>query len=59
MNAIPRPLDESENKWLTGILDQLVDQVGNDESHPLTSLMEVIGVLIEKYEDENIPELDD
>jgi hypothetical protein len=27
--------------------------------HPLASLMEVIGVLIEKYEDENIPEVTD
>ena len=35
-----------------------MDEVGNDESHPLASLMEVIGLLIEKYEDERVPELD-
>jgi HTH-type transcriptional regulator / antitoxin HigA len=28
-----------------------------DEQHPLASLMEVIGTLIEKYEDEHVPEL--
>ena len=28
-----------------------------DESHPLASLMEVVGVLIEKYEDDNVPKL--
>jgi len=31
--------------------------VGENKSHPLASLMEVIGVLIEKYEDEHVPEL--
>jgi HTH-type transcriptional regulator/antitoxin HigA len=38
-------------------LDLLIDMVGEDESHPLASLMEVIGVLIEKYEDDNVPEI--
>ena len=39
------------------MLDQLIDEVGEDESHPLASLMEVIGVLIERYEDEHVVEL--
>lgn len=42
---------------LVDILDQLIDEVGENESHPLASLMEIIGVLIEKYEDEHVPEL--
>lgn len=41
------------------LLDHLVDEVGNDESHPLASLMEVLGLLIEKYEDEQVPELEE
>ena len=41
------------------ILDDLIDVVGEDENHPLASLMEVIGVLIEKYEEEHVPELTD
>ena len=41
------------------LLDQLTDEVGNDESHPLASLMEVIGLLVEKYEDEHVPELEE
>ena len=53
------PHDEAEYERLIDVLDQLIDQIGNDETHPLASLMEVIGVLIEKYEDEHIPELDD
>jgi HTH-type transcriptional regulator / antitoxin HigA len=52
------PHDDLEYSRLVAILDQLIDQVGEDETHPLASLMEVIGVLIEKYEDENVPELD-
>ena len=51
------PHVESEYQRLVVILDNLIDIVGEDEDHPLASLMEVIGVLIEKYEDENIPEL--
>ena len=43
---------------LTALLDSLIDQVGEDESHPLASLMEIIGVLIEKYEDDHVPELE-
>ena len=35
----------------------LIDLVGEDEQHPLASLMEVIGTLIERYEDEHVPEL--
>jgi HTH-type transcriptional regulator/antitoxin HigA len=35
----------------------LVDEVGEDEMHPLASLMEIVGVLIEKYEDEHVSEL--
>jgi len=51
------PHAQSEYQRLTEVLDDLIDVVGEDEEHPLASLMEVIGVLIEKYEDEHIPEL--
>ena len=51
------PHDEVEYKNLGALLDELIDKVGSDESHPLASLVEVVGVLIEKYEDKHIPEL--
>ena len=51
------PHTEQEYEHLVDILDSLIDQVGEDENHPLASLMEVIGVLIENYENEHIPEL--
>lgn len=53
------PHDQAEYDRLVNVLDQLIDEVGEDENHPLASLMEVIGVLIEKYEDEHVPELED
>jgi HTH-type transcriptional regulator/antitoxin HigA len=51
------PHNEREYRQLVKLLDRLVDEVGENENHPLASLMEVLGVLIEKYEDENVPEL--
>ena len=51
------PHDESEYQRLMAILDDLIDVVGENENHPLASMMEVIGVLIERYEEEHVPEL--
>jgi HTH-type transcriptional regulator / antitoxin HigA len=51
------PHTEEEFERLVHMLDSLIDQVGEDETHPLASLMEVISVLIENYETEHIPEL--
>jgi HTH-type transcriptional regulator / antitoxin HigA len=51
------PHTEAEYERLVSLLDRLVDEVGEDESHPLASLMEIVGVLIEKFEDEHVPEL--
>ncbi len=53
------PLQSPEYDRLVNVLDQLIDQVGENEAHPLASLMEIISVLIEKYEDEHVPELDE
>jgi len=51
------PHSEKEYRELVKLLDGLIDEVGEDENHPLASLMEVVGVLIEKYEDEHVPQL--
>jgi len=55
MIYVPRTAEEYER--LVAFLDSLIDEVGEDESHPLASLMEIVGVLIERYEDEHVPEL--
>lgn len=51
------PHTEEEYRQLVLLLDGLIDEVGEDESHALSSLVEIVGVLIEKYEEENVPEL--
>lgn len=51
------PHTEEEYQKLVKLLDSLIDEVGEDETHPLASLMEIIGVLIEKYGNEHIPEI--
>ena len=51
------PRNDHEYRQLVKRLDTFVDEVGENESHPLASTMEVIGVLIEKYEDEHVTEL--
>jgi HTH-type transcriptional regulator/antitoxin HigA len=51
------PHSDEDYRQLVALLDSMIDEVGEDESHPLASLMEIVGVLIEKYEDEHVPEL--
>ncbi len=51
------PHNDADYRRLIKLLDTLTDEVGEDETHPLASLMELVGVLIEKYEDEHVPEL--
>ena len=51
------PHTEEEYQRLVAFLDVLIDEVGEEETHPLASLMEVVGVLIERYEEEHVPGL--
>ena len=53
------PHTEKEYQEAVRLLDNLIDTIGEDEKHPLASLMEVLGFLIEKYEDEHVPEITD
>ena len=55
--AVRVPRTEADYQQLVELLDRVTDQVGEDENHPLASLMDVLGVLVEKYEDENVAEL--
>ncbi|PYJ95725.1 MAG: hypothetical protein DME68_09785 [Verrucomicrobia bacterium] len=55
--AVRVPRTEADYQELVELLDRITDEVGEDENHPLASLMDVLGVLIEKYEDEHVPEL--
>ncbi len=56
-NIFSVPHNEKDYKKLVNLLDSLIDEVGNDESHPLASLMETLGSLIETYEAHKLPEI--
>lgn len=55
-HALTVPHTEAEYDHLVNFLDELIDEVGQDETHPLASLMETIGQLIVAYETEHFPE---
>jgi len=52
------PHNEKDYNKLVNLLDSLINEVGNNENHPLTSLMETIGSLIETYESQYINEIE-
>ena len=52
-------LTEADYDQLDVVLKELIYVVGDDEKHPLASLMDFTGVLITKYEDEHFPKLTD
>ena len=52
------PHNEKDYNKLVNFLDSLIDEVGNNENHSLTSLMETIGSLIETYEFQYINEIE-
>jgi HTH-type transcriptional regulator/antitoxin HigA len=56
-NTVFVPRNETEYNRLVEMLDELIDEVGEDEAHPLASLMDVLSALIENYENANVPEL--
>jgi len=49
--------NEQDYNQAVELLDNLIDTVGENEHHPLASLMELVSVLIEKYEDSYVPEI--
>jgi HTH-type transcriptional regulator/antitoxin HigA len=44
------PHDQKSYDRLVSVLDSLIDEVGENESHQLSTLLEVIGSLLESYE---------
>jgi HTH-type transcriptional regulator / antitoxin HigA len=36
-------------------LDQIIDEIGEDEKHPLAELADALGVFVERYEAEHVP----
>jgi HTH-type transcriptional regulator / antitoxin HigA len=55
--AVFVPHTEADYNRIVALLDRLIDEVDEDERHQLASLMEILSVLIERYETEHVPEL--
>lgn len=51
------PHTEKEYEEAVRLLDNLIDTIGEDENHPLASLIEILGYLIEEYDDGRVPEI--
>ncbi len=47
------PHSEKEYQSLVKTLDSLINEIGDNENHELSPVMETIGKLIENYEDQN------
>ncbi len=51
------PRTDADYQRLVALLDEITDEVGEDEDHPLASFMDLIGTLVEDYESSCVPEL--
>lgn len=47
--------DEAEYDAAIATLNALLDEVGNDEQHPLSELLNVLGTVIHAYEEKHYP----
>jgi len=50
------PHNDKDYKKLVSLLDGVIDEVGENENHPLASLMESLGSLVETYETNHVKE---
>jgi len=54
--ALSVPHKDAEYKKAVAFLDQMIDEVGENERHPLASLMETLSAVVETYEQHHVPE---
>jgi len=50
--------NERDYARMQSLMDQLLKEVGDDEDHPLADLLDVVGVLVDQYENENMTALE-
>lgn len=46
---------KKEFERAVGLLDAILDEIGEDEEHPMAELADAIGVFVERYEAEHSP----
>lgn len=54
--ALSVPHKRAEYEKAVAFLDELIDIVGENERHPLASLMETLSAVVEAYEQHHVPE---
>ena len=57
ISVFKKPNNVREYAKLEKILDQLIDEVRDNEKHPLIDAMEIIGENLEQYDNEHYPEI--
>ena len=55
LTVFKKPTNDNEYKYLEDILDKLIDEVRDDENHPLALAMQIIGENLEQYDNEHFP----
>jgi HTH-type transcriptional regulator / antitoxin HigA len=55
ISVFKKPQSAKEYSSLEHILDELIDIVRDDETHPLAEVMQIIGDNLEQYDDEHFP----
>jgi HTH-type transcriptional regulator/antitoxin HigA len=55
ITVFKRPRNAREYAALEKILDELIDAIQGDESHPLAEAMQIIGENLEQYDNEHSP----
>ncbi|HSW70153.1 MAG TPA: hypothetical protein VLI69_08410 [Gammaproteobacteria bacterium] len=55
ISAFKRPRNAKEYAMLEKILDELIDTVKGNATHPLAEVMQIIGENLEQYDNEHCP----
>jgi HTH-type transcriptional regulator/antitoxin HigA len=55
ISVFKKPSNAKEYSKLEKILDQLIDEVRDNEKHPLAMVMQIIGENLEQYDNEHHP----
>jgi len=57
ISVFKKPSNISEYAKLEKLLDKLIDEVRDNEKHPLVDAMQIIGENLEQYDNEHYPEI--
>lgn len=59
LSILKRPQNQQEYDLLESVLDELIDEVRDNENHPLAIAMQIIGENLEEYDNHHYPAIGD